>query len=465
MADLVRANELYNAQDLDGAWLAIDKYLMREPDDAQALTVASAILKKANKPSIAYSLAKRATEIAPQRSETWNAYAHCCQHLWRIDEAEAGYRKALQRVKDKRHKATYLNNLASCHIDMGRFADAEPYIRESLELADDHLARHNLGLSLLAQRQWAEGWKNYSASIGTSNRFEVRYRGAANQEPTWDGTKDKTVVIYGEQGLGDEICAASMLPDAIKDCKKVIVDCDKRLTGLMRRSFPGATVHGTRTDKQLSWPKEDRDIDYSISGFEIGQFYRNSTESFPGTPYIKPDPERVAMWKGLFATKKKPVIGIAWSGGTWHNAGLHRQLALSEWAPIFDAIDAHWVSLQYKDATKEIVGTPVVQYSYGTLTHDYDDTAALVASCDLVLGIQTSVFHLAGAMGVPAWVMIPKVSQWRYGEDGDSIPWYRSVKLYRQREVSGKPQWPLSRIAADLKLHFAGVPETAAVDA
>jgi tetratricopeptide (TPR) repeat protein len=451
IADMKLANELYNVSDLDGAWKAIDQYLMRAPDDAQALTLASAILKKANKPSIAYSLAKRATEIAPHRSETWNAFAHCCQHLWKIPEAEANYRKAIQRAKDKSHKATYLNNLASCHIDMGRFADAEPIIRESIAFEDSHLSRHNLGLALLAQHKWQEGWENYSSSIGTANRLTIKYRGQANPEPVWDGAKDKTVAIYGEQGLGDEICAASMLPDAIADSKRVIIDCDKRLTGLMKRSFPKATVHGTRWAKQLDWPAEDREIDASIAGFEIARYYRKTTESFPGTPYIIPDPDRMAMWKGLFASKGKPTIGIAWSGGTWHNAGLHRQMPLADWKPIFDAIDAHWVSLQYKDASAEIKGTPVVQYPYGTLTQDYDDTAALVASCDLVIAVQTSVNHLAGAMGVPAWAMIPKVSQWRYGEDGDSIPWYKSLKLYRQ-SVAG--QWPVERIARDLKALF-----------
>jgi ADP-heptose:LPS heptosyltransferase len=106
------------------------------------------------------------------------------------------------------------------------------------------------------------------------------------------------------------------------------------------------------------------------------------------------------------------------------------------------------VSLQYKDASKDIVGTPVVQYPHATLTKDYDDTAALVAACDLVIGVQTSVHHLASAMGVPSWVMVPDVSQWRYGEDYTDIPFYKSMKLYRMSQ-------PLSRIVNDLKSHFA----------
>jgi tetratricopeptide (TPR) repeat protein len=369
-----------------------------------------------------------------------------------MEESESAYRKALERAKDPKQKALYLNNLASTYLDRGWFAKAEPLCRESLALNDDKQTRHNLGLALMAQHKWEEGWQLYSASLGTVNRLSIRYRSPGNEEPVWDGSPGKTVVVYGEQGLGDEICAASMLPDAIRDSKKVIVDCDKRLQGLFRRSFPQAKVYGTRTARpgEGRWDEKPEEIEASTAGFELGQFYRKSNADFPGTPYLIPDPDRVAMWKGLFATKGKPTIGIAWSGGTWHNAGEHRKLPLDQWKPIFDAIDAHWVSLQYKDASEQIKGTPVVQYPYGTLTSDYDDTAALVASCDLVIAVQTSVNHLAGAMGVPVWAMIPEVSQWRYGESGSSIPWYRSMRLFRQHQ--GK--WPVNDIAAELKRHF-----------
>jgi tetratricopeptide (TPR) repeat protein len=446
---LVKATQLYDAGKIDEAYNVIDAYLMREPNDAQALALMSAVLKKANRVSVAYSLAKRSTELRPDRPEPWNAFAHAAQFLWRMDEAERSYKKALQLAVSKDQKALYTNNLASTFIDRGQFAKAEPLCRESLAIKHDRQAAHNLGLCLMAQRQWDEGWKNYSASIGTENRRIVKYR--PNEEPIWDGSKHKQIVIYGEQGLGDEICAASMLPDAIRDCKRVIVDCDKRLEGLFKRSFPKATIYGTRYAKkgEAKWPEKFDQIDASISAFELGQFYRKTDADFPGTAYLTPCPERAAMWGHLFHHKRKPVIGIAWSGGTWHNAGEHRKLPLSEWKPIFDAVDAHWVSLQYKDASKEIEGTPVVQYPYATLSQDYDDTAALVSACDLVIAVQTSVNHLAGALGKRVWAIIPRVSQWRYGEEGDSIPWYKSMRIYRQTD-----KWPIQQIANDLKQHF-----------
>jgi tetratricopeptide (TPR) repeat protein len=447
-----RASALIDAGEIDKAWEIVESILMQNPNDAQALCVASDIMKKGKKLPIAYSLAKRAQELRPERCETWNALGHAAQLLWRLDEAETSYKKALARAARDDQKALYNNNLGSTYLDAGRFADAEAPLRKALEFKDDTNARHNLGLSLLAQRKWTEGWQAYSASIGTHRRLNTKYKNPP--EPTWNGEKGQRVVVFGEQGLGDEICAASLLPDLIRDSKKVIVDCDHRVANLFERSFPQATVYGTRWAKPdgPKWAQEDRDFDASISAFEVAKFYRSSDEDFPGTKYLTPCPIRTGMWWSMFRKTRRPVIGICWSGGTWTNGSAHRNLPLSEWKPIFDAVDAQWVSLQYKDASKDIEGTPVVQYPFATLTKDYDDTAALVASCDLVLGIQTSVHHLAGALGVPSWNLIPKISQWRYGESYESIPFYKSMRLIRQ---NANGQWPIQKIVNELKSHFA----------
>jgi tetratricopeptide (TPR) repeat protein len=448
-----RAAALIDAGELDKAWEILEQILMQNPNDAQALCVAADIMKKAKRLPIAYSLAKRASELRPERCEPWNALGHAAQLLWRLDEAEGSYKKALQRAARDDQKALYNNNLGSTLLDAGRFTDAEEPLRRSLAIKEDTNARHNLGLSLLAQRKWTDGWKSYSASIGTHRRLNTKYRNPP--EPTWNGENGKRVVVYGEQGLGDEICAASLLPDVIRDSAKVIIDCDHRVASLFKRSFPTASVYGTRWAKAESgvkWDEADREFDASISAFEVAKFYRNSDEDFPGTKYLTPCPIRTGMWFNAFNKGRRPVIGLCWTGGTWTNGSFHRQIALSDLKPLFDAVDAHWVSLQYKDASKEIEGTPVTQYPFATLTKDYDDTAALVASCDLVLGVQTSVHHLAGALGIPSWNMIPKISQWRYGESYESLPWYRSMRLIRQ---NANGQWPIQKIANDLKSHFA----------
>lgn len=424
-----RANKLYLAGDYAKAGAVAETYLMEHPEDAQALTILAACLKQGNRVALAYTLARRAVELRPDRSETWCTQGHTAQNLWRMDEAMSCYRKALQRAKTPNQKALYLNNMASVHLDLGQFGKAEGLVRESLQHdPKDSNSRHNLGLCLLARREWGEAWQWYSASIGSSYRSEFRY----GKEPVWDGKPFAgTLVIYGEQGLGDEICAASVIPEVIRDQQaaggRVILDCDKRLEGLFRRSFPGATVHGTRWEKQLNWPEGDRDIGASISAFEVLKHYRTKAEDFPAGAFLQACPERTAMWRAHFRAKGKPAIGIAWTGGTWKNAGSYRKLPLKDWQPIFDSIDAHWVSLQYKDAADEVKDTPVVQYPWATLGKDYDDTAAMVAALDCVISVPTTVVHLAGALGVPTLAMKAPTPCWKFASE--SLAFHPDVKL------------------------------------
>src|SRR5688572_2381495 len=263
-----RALALLDRGEPDKAFEIIDAKLRDNPNDAQALVVASNILKKGKQLPIAYTLAKRATEVAPEQAEAWSCLGHAAQHLWRLDEALSCYRKSLQRANNSRQLALCNSNIASTHLDGGEFVKAEPYARKALEQLEDANTRHNLGLSLLGQRKWREGWTNYSSSIGSESRNNVKFRAKGNEEPAWDGAHGQTVCVYGEQGLGDEICAASMLPDVIRDSKRVIVDCDHRIEGLLRRSFPQASVHGTRW-KPGDWREEAQGIDASIAGFEV----------------------------------------------------------------------------------------------------------------------------------------------------------------------------------------------------
>ena len=444
-----KAQSIYLSGDYAQAGAMAEMYLREHPDDPQALSILASCFKQADRTVLAYHLAKAATSMRPDRPETWVVQGFAAQGLWRMDEALDCYRKSLQRASSNKQKGLYNNNIASVYLDLGQFAKAEEYVDESLKFdPEEKNTRHNKGLCLLARREWGEAWNWYSASIGSSQRTEFRY----GQEPRWDGKPFAgTLVVYGEQGLGDEVCAASAVPDIAAAQKaaggRLILDVDYRLKNLFSRSFSDVTVHGTRWEKQLKWPESDRNIGASIACFEVLKHFRTKAEDFPGTPYLKACPDRTAMWKALF--KGKPTIGIAWTGGTWRNAGTFRQLPLTEWKPLFDAVDANWVSLQYKDASKDIEGTPVKQYPWATLSKDYDDTAALVASCDLVIGMQTSVNHLAGALGIPNWIILPKTSQWRYGETYDDLPWYSCSKLYRQGS-----SWPVQTIANDLKAFF-----------
>lgn len=398
---------------------------------------------------MAYQFARRCADLYPNDATAWTNLGMVADQLYRFEEAEQCFQRAIGRSRNGKDKAAAWMNWACMLVNKGDWAVAETMARKALAANPESAkAKANLGLACLALGNWREGWPLYDAVIGfDQSRRKTQYR----NEPVWDGSKGKTVVVYGEQGLGDEISFASMLPDAIKDCKRVILDCTDRLAGLFQRSFPSVRVYGTRWEKGLGWNKADTEIDASISIGALGKFYRNADEDFPTAPYLVPDPDRVAMWKGLFEKQGRPVIGIAWTGGVPWTADRYRRISLEQLLPIFRATDAVWVSLQYKDASKEIRefkrSYPEIdlrQYSFGTLTNDYDDTAALVAALDKVVSMQTSVIHLAGALGVETHCLVNKHSQWRYGVDRKTLPWYPSVRLYRQRPDGS---WPVDELA------------------
>lgn len=436
LQELKKADALAKSGEVDAAWAIVNKYLCVNPDDPMALILGCYCMDKAQNYPVAYHFARKASEMAPDQFATWFDYGRICDHLWRPDESERAYRKAIKVATNPRNKSYALMNLAALYIQSGEFSKAEPFARQAL-MADPDLrgAKANLGFCQLAARNWAEGWDNYANSLGAETRKMVQY----GDEPIWDGRPCLTVAVYGEQGLGDEISFASMIPDAVNDCARVIIDCDKRLKGLFQRSFPLAKVYGTRAERQLAWDVPDQSIHASIPMGGLGGIYRRSAEAFTGKPYLTPDPDRAAMWSALFAGKGKPVIGIAWTGGIKQTGADFRKWSLEDLLPIFQSVDAHFVSLQYRDASAEIAEftakypeIDLAQYPYGTLTADYDDVAAMVFAMDRVVSMQTAVVHLAGALGKSCDVFVPKNSQWRYSESGDSMPWYSSVRVIRQ---------------------------------
>ena len=288
------------------------------------------------------------------------------------------------------------------------------------------VAHWNLSLALLEKGIWDRGWDEHDWGLrmqkGTTTAMRVD-RQLGDNVPYWDGTPGKTVAVYGEQGLGDEIMFASMLPDLMKQ-NDVVVECHKRLKHLFEHSFPGVTFYGTREDREITWPY-DHKLDYRVSIGSLGKWFRRKKEDFPGLPYLSAE----SAPKG-----EKFRVGISWTGGQKAGRVLTRSVPLPWWPSILNN-DCEFVSLQYTDCDAELEVMAKDGYKIKTFpevkAEDYYETAKLVMSCDLIITVCTSVVHLAGALGVPCWVMVPNRPAWRYGVSGP-MPWYKSVRLYRQ---------------------------------
>jgi len=451
------AHRLCEEDRANEAWGIAEMLMDLHPHAASSLVLAAFVAWKMRKFPLAYQLAIRATQLGPATFMAWFRLGISAHELWRADEAEEAFKTALRLARETGERAATELNYSALLVDTGRYQEAEERARRAVELnPSSEKAKGNLALALLGQRKW-EGWDLYGSTLRLPGRRVMQYAG----EPAWDGTKGKSIVLYGEQGLGDEIQFSSMLGEAIRDCVKVVVDCDEKLAGLFRRSFPKAKVYGTRWKRVLEWDKEDRTPEASLPLGELGRFYRRTDASFPGTAYLVADPVRRSQWRHLFDGKcrhgkKKPVIGIAWTGGMPWTGEKFRTLELAQFKPLFEAVDAHWVSLQYKPAVKEIASLggryDLAEYSWATLTGDYDDTAALVAEVDLVVSIQTAVCHLAGALGKECWVLLPAYGQWKYGMTGN-VPWYESVRVFRQKAV-GDWTAPIHRIRGALRERY-----------
>ena len=348
-----------------------------------------------------------------------------------------------ESIKDE-PSAEALSNYSGLLIESGQDEKCIEFCERALkEKPELPLAHWNMAISLLSEGIWERAWDEHEWGLKTHGIREDR---VVLNVPVWDGKAPGTVLVYGEQGMGDEIMFASMLPDLLKT-NPVVFECYHRLETLFRKSFPGVPIYGTREDKEVAWAN-DHKIDYRIPIGSLGQFYRRSREAFPGTPYLKTDP---------FPKGDKFRVGISWIGGGMKAGRVQkRSVPLPWWKPILEIPNIEFVSLQYGTWDKDdldimqALGYDIKRMDEHVKATDYYETARLVASCDLVISICTSVIHLAGALGVPCWVMTPRYPAWRYQNSG-GMPWYRSVRLYRYPAVEQDGWFPvIARVAYDL---------------
>jgi Tfp pilus assembly protein PilF len=417
-------------------------------NSAEAMFYVGYALMKTQRFGLAYNILKRVSQLQPQRPEVWNNMGMCHQETWNLDDAELCFKEAIKR--DPSHFQA-LENLAlvsvnRCHPEEAlKWLDKVAFLKRSSWESKDTKA-----MALLMKRDWS-GWKLYRETAGTTKQRELRTY-CDPEEPMWNGESGK-VVVYGNQGIGDEIAFSSCIPDALKN-SEIIIDCDKKLEGLFRRSFPGAKVYGTRFSESRDW---DHLIDYSIPSDCLPSMFRLRNEDFTGRPFLTADPERRTQWRALFNGFKKPVIGIAWTGGLKITGARKRSLPLNAFLPILKAVDATWVSLEYKDRRDEIeeleleYGIKVLDYPRATKTLDYDDNAGLVAELDLVISVTTAVVHLSGGLGKECWCIAPNKPRFFYGVKGDDLPWYRSVSMFRQTKDG---TWPIKEIEEKLRLKY-----------
>ncbi len=416
--------ELIRDEKLQDATGVLQTLLENDPNDASALNFMGLVHLELGNFHLAYQYLRRSLQERVNVATVWVNFGLAAHELGRNQEAIKAYLKSAEIDHD--YIKAYVN-AAAVFIEESRWDEAKKSCEIALEIdPESSMAKKNLAHVHLARHEWKKGWEYWELSLGNQYRKEWAY----GKEQRWDGTKNQCVVVYGEQGLGDEINYASVIPDAIRDSKKVIIDCDPKLEKLFKRSFPKADVYGTRRDSSPKWLASAR-IDARCAISSLPGFYRNADTDFPGTPYLKADPELVAMWKGMFARWGKPVYGLCLHGGSKFTGASWRKLEPEDFSPLF-AQDACFVSLDYKGHLKH---PKIKEFPWATQVNDYDLTASLIAALDAVIGVNTTAIHCANGLGVPTHILVPIKKQWRYEPCPDgSYVWCKTAKLYQQKD-------------------------------
>jgi tetratricopeptide (TPR) repeat protein len=376
---------------------------------------------------------ERALRLAPENAELHLRKAGLLLERKLPAQAAQSYRQA-QRLAPGSVAA--LNGLGFVLDTQGRADEALDCYEKALAIDPGNVQAHlNRSAVWLLREDYARAWPEYEWRLRDPGQAPVHGRFA---QPRWDGSSlaGKRILVYAEQGLGDEIMYASCLPEVIAQARHCVIDCERRLAGLFQRSFPQATVHGGGQSEAPDWL--DQTVDVQISFGSLPLHLRRTADAFPRhAGYLRADPARVERWRARLASLGAgPKVGLSWRGGVAQTSRGMRSLKLEELLPILRSGSATFVNLQYGPHAHEI---GILKQAHGIEVHhwpeaidDYDETAALVSALDLTVSVCTAVVHLAGALGRPVWVMAPLRPEPRYGLKGESMRWYPSARMFRQ---------------------------------
>ena len=389
----------------------------------------------------AVALHDQAIARSPDYAEAHNNRGVALFTLSRFEEAIASFHRAIAL---KPTMAETHNNLGNTLMRVGNITGAATHYRQATNLKPDYAEAHfNNALPLLTNGNLAEGWDEFEWRWKCRD-FKCPRRDFS--QPQWQGEDigDGTLLIWGEQGLGDEVLYSSMVGDLLERGLTVMWECAPRLVPITARSFPGIQV------VPRAYPANpvtsDPAIRAQISTASLGRHLRRDFASFPAhrRSYFRADSERAQDYRQrLLDGHKTRVIGVSWFSKN-PEVGMHKTSRLEDWAPIWKAAGdrTQFVDLQYGDTTNErasaaAAGLDLAHLAELDLFNDIDGLAALLAACDMVISVSNTTAHLAGALGIPTWVMVPggHGQMWYWGAGQMGSMWYPTATVFKQRQL------------------------------
>jgi Flp pilus assembly protein TadD len=427
----------------------LDYILAAEPNEPSALHLSGVVAFRLGNPDKALELMERSLALGIDTPLYLRNICEMYRVLGRLDEALDA---ASQAVVLAPGDPLCLQNIAIIHFHRleidSAIACANAALKIDPTLPGAHFARAE---ALLLRGDWEQGWEEYE--------WRFRIQGASplmppTNAPQWDGKplSEETLLLIADQGFGDVVQFCRYIPWAAERCPNIAIACSRPMSALVRQQYSGLNIFE-------HWKDCPPFAAYcALSG--LPRLHGTRPDNVPApTPYLCADPKRVAQWRErieAIAPRGYRRIGLVWAGQPKHNNDRNRSTTLSTFAPLGNLRGIALVSLQKGPATAQagqyFGQAPLL--NIGAEVADYDDTMAILDCLDLVITVDTSVGHLAGAMNRPCWIMLPRAPDWRWLLERSDSPWYPSVRLFRQ-SVSRQWAGPIGEIVTALREQFA----------
>lgn len=425
------------------------------PDDPHVLFTAATSNMYLGHNGQAIALLEKCLSKRPELREAWNNLGGCWRQEFYLDKAERCYEKTLDLIEedpkstDRDYGDTY-SNIGSMWVNEGNPQKAEKFLAKAIEKDPNNAhACWNMGLAKLELKKYKEGFDLYDAGFFNGTRVIRQYGNAAYFRPGND-CGGKTIVVWGEQGLGDEILFAQYIPAFVERFKpqRLVFDCHPRLVTIWQRYFTerhGIPCYGTRKTTP-DWLDKEPPLDFKIAIASLPQHV--PTTSLPMAleeDYFLPEPNLVEEYRKLFTqlADGRTLVGFGWTGGYKKTRIDQRSIPLGLWRELFDIPGTVWVSFQYTDdAETQLNGflneypayaDKIIHLPHIVKAFNYDDNLAALHAMDERIFINTTAVHACGASGLYAFTLTPTKHAWRYGVVGDDLmPFYTSVRQIHQ---------------------------------
>ena len=433
-----------NQNRIDDAIEAYRQAIQIQPNQGEAYYNLGNALHRQEKLEEAIEAYQQAIQIQPNYVDAYNNLGVVLIDHEKLGESVQIYQKTLEI---RPNYADAYNNLGNALREQGQLEESIRIFQKAIYIQPNHAEAHNnLAMTLLLKGDFKNGWKQYEWRRQCDNfPFEKR----DFSQPFWEGTdpKDKSILVWTEQGIGDEIMFSSILPDLLSRNANVIVESDTRMVSLFQRSFPKIRFIPRQNppNSQLL----NTTMDYQTPIGSLGKWFRTDNNSFilNRNTYLYACPKKTSEIRKKYQelAKEKILIGISWKSTGIDQRQTYskkkKSTLLEHWQPVLAQRNCYFINLQYGNVKQELNefqkhnNLKIHQDEEIDSLSSLDDFAAQISALDLVISTSNTTVHLAGALGKQVWTLLPHIPDWRWTLEREDTLWYPKMRLFRQHRI------------------------------